>query len=175
MSWKEELSKYCTSPENHSQVIFYNQDVSIIKDLYPKSKIHYLIMPRVSIEFGHLTNDHIPLIKILLSNAENMKSKHQGIEFLLGFHAVPSMKQLHLHMISNDFDSSKLKLKKHYLSFTTKFFISPTEIIRRLERNERLNFTELEGLLKGELICSCCNLTFKTMPKLKIHLAELAA
>lgn len=34
-----------------------------------------------------------------------------------GFHAVPSMRHLHLHVISDDFVSDRLKYRKHYLSF----------------------------------------------------------
>ena len=45
------------------------------------------------------------------------------LTFRAGFHVVPSMKHLHLHVISQDFDSARLKNKKHYNSFTTPFFI----------------------------------------------------
>lgn len=45
-------------------------------------------------------------------------------EFKIGFHAEPSMQQLHLHVISTDFDSTFLKTKKHWNSFNTIFFIT---------------------------------------------------
>jgi aprataxin len=34
--------------------------------------------------------------------------------FRLGFHSAPSMRALHLHVISSDFDSPCLKNKKHW-------------------------------------------------------------
>ncbi|WFD29454.1 hypothetical protein MSPP1_000463 [Malassezia sp. CBS 17886] len=34
-----------------------------------------------------------------------------------GFHAVPSMRHLHLHVLSTDLVSERLKHKKHYLAF----------------------------------------------------------
>ena len=45
--------------------------------------------------------------------------------FALGFHAAPSMRQLHLHVISLDFASEALKNKKHWNSFATAFLVPP--------------------------------------------------
>lgn len=44
-------------------------------------------------------------------------------DFKIGYHAEPSMQQVHLHVISTDFHSPALKNKKHWNSFTTEFFI----------------------------------------------------
>lgn len=54
--------------------------------------------------------------------------------FRIGYHAQPSLDQLHLHVISKDFDSEFLKTKKHFNSFTTDFFIEAqsTNEIQRL-------------------------------------------
>lgn len=43
--------------------------------------------------------------------------------FKVGYHAVPSLNRLHLHVISKDFESLFLKTKKHWNSFNTEFFI----------------------------------------------------
>lgn len=43
--------------------------------------------------------------------------------FQIGYHAKPSLSQLHLHVISTDFDSNTMKSKKHWNSFTTELFI----------------------------------------------------
>lgn len=45
-------------------------------------------------------------------------------EFKTGFHAEPSMRRLHLHVISRDFYSPCLKTKKHWNSFNTPFLLS---------------------------------------------------
>lgn len=45
-------------------------------------------------------------------------------DFKIGYHAEPSMQQLHLHVISTDFNSPSLKTKKHWNSFNTAFFVS---------------------------------------------------
>ena len=38
----------------------------------------------------------------------------------MGFHAIPSMPQLHMHVVSQEFDSACLKTKRHYNTFTTR-------------------------------------------------------
>lgn len=48
---------------------------------------------------------------------------HTYIASRYGYHAIPSMSQLHLHMISQDFDSPCLKTKRHWNSFNTKYFL----------------------------------------------------
>lgn len=40
-----------------------------------------------------------------------------------GFHADPTMAQLHMHVVSDDFRGFGLKTAKHWNSFTTSFFI----------------------------------------------------
>jgi hypothetical protein len=55
----------------------------------------------------------------------------QRHRMLLGYHAMPSLTPLHLHIISSDFDSVCIKNKKHVntCSFTnSKFFVSPNAL-----------------------------------------------
>lgn len=47
----------------------------------------------------------------------------------IGYHAVPSMQRLHLHVISTDFVSPCLKTKYHWNSFTTPFFLHSSGLI----------------------------------------------
>ena len=61
-------------------------------------------------------------------------------EVKAGFHAVPSMTRLHLHVISQDFDSPCLKNKKHWNSFTTEFFLSHQDVVSQLETNGKVRF-----------------------------------
>jgi aprataxin len=50
----------------------------------------------------------------------------------MGFHAIPSMTHLHMHIISQDF--TNVKLKKHYLSMTSPFFVTVNDVIHQLEQ-----------------------------------------
>lgn len=44
-------------------------------------------------------------------------------EIMVGVHSVPSMNHLHVHVLSRDMHSEKMKHKKHYLSFMSEFFV----------------------------------------------------
>jgi aprataxin len=93
-----------------------------------------------------------------------------------GFHAVPSMRQLHLHLISSDLDSPCLKTKKHYNSFATDFFIPPEAWIRQLQKQNALgvNARAAEEGLKREMRCFFTGKSLKNVPELKAHLASRA-
>jgi aprataxin len=64
-----------------------------------------------------------------------LRKQRPALRFQVGYHARPSMHQLHLHVISDDFDSAALKDKKHWNSFTTKFFVPSSEVIRMVSEN----------------------------------------
>ena len=55
------------------------------------------------------------------------------VPFRYGFHAIPSMRQLHLHVISQDLDSAAMKNKKHWNSFSTGFFVAADVLIEHLQ------------------------------------------
>jgi aprataxin len=64
---------------------------------------------------------------------------------MMGFHAIPSLSCLHLHIISKDMQSPALKNKKHFLSFTSRFFISIDSIKKMWNEND--------GMIK---VCFSC-------------------
>lgn len=72
-----------------------------------------------------MKKDHLKLLNEMYLMAHNViEIKGQNSEsFKIGYHAEPSMKQVHLHVISTDFDSPYLKNKKHWNSFNTEFFV----------------------------------------------------
>lgn len=77
------------------------------------------------------------------------------LQFRAGFHAIPSLNPLHLHFISQDFDSPFLKNKKHYLSFNTPFFLSLDYVIRQIEELGAVTMEaedEYLQYLKGPLV-----------------------
>jgi hypothetical protein len=92
----------------------------------------------------------------------------------LGFHSIPSMAQLHLHIITNDFNSEWLKFKKHWNSFTSPFFLSLDDIIVTLQQQGcvKVDRAAAEGLLKGGLVCHKCGQVLPNMPQLKAHLLK---
>ncbi|KIR30433.1 aprataxin [Cryptococcus deuterogattii 99/473] len=104
--------------------------------------------------------------------------KTEGFEWRIdvGFHAIPSMKHIHLHVISEDRISPSLKSKKHYNSFRPDlgFFIPIMEVQRwlqddrtMLDRVETLSATQT--LLKTPLTCFKCDEPMNNIEKLKQH------
>lgn len=59
---------------------------------------------------------------LLANNIITLKNLCQE-DFKLGFHRVPSLDRLHLHVISKDFSSNCLKTAKHWISFNSNLFI----------------------------------------------------
>lgn len=55
-------------------------------------------------------------------------SAGRPVPIRLGYHAIPSLSLLHLHIVSSDLDSPALKNKKHWNSFATPFFVSPARL-----------------------------------------------
>jgi aprataxin len=90
-----------------------------------------------------------------------------------GFHSVPSMAQLHLHVISSDYDSPCLKTKRHWNSFTSGFFLPLDDVIAALQGPAAavaVDDAAAEALLKQGLACHRCGQALKNMPALKEHL-----
>ena len=103
-------------------------------------------------------------------------AKYPESKFKLGFHAIPSMAQVHMHVISQDFHSPCLKTKKHWNSFNTEYFI-PVEKLLELLKNHGTVGSKIRQENKGELLkmdlqCNQCDRKAKNMPDLKSHLEK---
>lgn len=132
--------------------IIFNKYAVVIRDKFPKAKFHYLVLPRENIssifevskcECGkllwifsnfqcflkwiilQLKEDHLDLLDKMYSLALDLIQikGHKPDDFKIGFHAQPSMRHLHMHVISTDFDSPTLKTHRHWNSFHTELFI----------------------------------------------------
>lgn len=113
--------------------------------------------------------------KAAIKLIESIGKDDPSANFKMGFHAIPSLKQLHMHVISDDFNSEFLKSKKHWNSYTTEFFVSTEDFIKLLEQKGQIEFdkNKYNALLKLPLKHWKTNETFSTIPKLKQYLASL--
>ena len=110
--------------EDPEYIVHSTDSLVIIRDKYPKAKHHFLILPRKSIsKLKNIDRGDISLLKEMDSEARKLTLRYQKSEFNIGYHAVPSMAQVHVHVISRDFISPCLKHKKHWNSFNTDYFI----------------------------------------------------
>lgn len=88
-------------------------------------------------------------------------------EVKVGVHAVPSMNHLHVHVLSRDMHSERLKNRKHYNSFTTDFFV-PLEDFPLAEDDPR---RRQKGWPERPMVCWRCGRDFgNRFKELKEHL-----
>jgi aprataxin len=159
----------------------FKDDICIcIKDKYPKSKQHFLLIPiNHFTQLSDLNKSHLNILehmkgvaKDLIMNKFEIKTKES---YLIGFHSIQSMYPLHMHIISSDFVSECLKNKKHWNSFNSKYFINLDQIIDHLRVNQSLDDLlsskeVAEKYLKSDLKCNQCTKVLSNIPKLKEHL-----
>jgi len=156
-------------------VVESDELVVIIKDKYPKAKYHYLILPKAEINtIRELKREHLSLLKHMHSKAEELITKYgNNLNFRIGYHAVPSMRHLHVHVISQDFDSPCFKTKTHWNSFTTEYFVDSKTIMKQVEETGSVKLMDpvtAKELLAQALRCHVCKAEMKTIPKLKDHI-----
>ncbi|KAF9172221.1 hypothetical protein BGX20_006106 [Mortierella sp. AD010] len=176
---------YVNDPSSVPKDIQYWHDENhlIIRDAYPKAKVHMLVLPRQRIDkVTKLSGPSgIKIVEDLVNRAnwllERLKKESPNLEFKMGFHVMPSILQLHLHVISQDFCSVALKHKNHWNSFTTSFFISPEQVIDTIREKGSFSLTSneishYESELKQPLKCNQCRYLPKNMPTLKEHLQQ---
>ena len=164
--------------EDPEQVVESDELCVTIKDAFPKARHHFLILPRENISsLKSLKSSHVDLLKHVYdrgrAQAAKITATEPAVQFRYGYHAVPSMTRLHMHMISQDFDSPCLKHKKHWNSFTTDFFMDAEGIVKMLREEGKIviDIDHYNSLLKKELQCHRCHRTLINMPKLKEHIS----
>ena len=90
----------------------------------------------------------------------------------VGTHAHPSMAHLHVHIISRDSRSERVRHRKHYNSFNTPFFV-PLADYPLAEDDVRRETGFQNGNLNGDLVCWRCGKGFGgRFAELKRHLEE---
>ena len=130
------------------------------------------MIPREKIDTPEdLSTKHLPLLQKMKEIASVMMSRHICVEFKVGFHSVPSMLQLHLHVISVDFQSQYMKKPINWNSFNTRYFVHVDDIIERLKETGRFAVDNtVKQVLWGPMQCNKCKFVFSSMSKLKSHL-----
>ena len=161
-------------------------------DKYRKARHHLLLIPRPSSSLGNINSisDLIPTQhlkelrefhsygRIIASSVIKNNQRHR---MLMGYHAVPSLTPLHLHIISSDFDSECIKNKKHINSFTdSRFFVSPGVLEGHMEKRAgAVEGDDVKVSVDAELAnsiiiatpfsCFRCGLISKNVPQWKEH------
>jgi aprataxin len=180
------------SMRDESVQVFRNERFVCIKDKFPKSNYHLLLIPLFgkeregdskgkksylsSVEELLRLDNYEMILKemndLSLKIIKEIVPTKEMDQFKIGFHSIQSMYPLHLHIISNDFSSIYLKTKKHWNSFNTQYFID-LEKLSNLDLKSKIlnrNKSDIEDELKLPLKCNKCDSIAKNMPTLKKHL-----
>ncbi|XP_072318622.1 aprataxin [Eucyclogobius newberryi] len=170
--WNQGLK---VSMQDPKMQVYKDKTVVVIKDKYPKARYHWLVLPWQSIpNLKSLRKEHCDLVRHMHKIGEQMVCQcpdSDSLSFRMGYHAIPSMSHVHLHVISQDFDSPCLKNKKHWNSFTTDYFVESKDVLQMLESNGGVSVKEgTSELLKLPLRCHICQKELSTIPALKEHL-----
>ncbi|XP_072584217.1 aprataxin isoform X4 [Vulpes vulpes] len=163
------------SMQDPKMQVYKDEQVVVIKDKYPKARYHWLVLPWASVSsLKAVTGEHLELLKHMHTVGEKMIADFAGsskLRFRLGYHAIPSMSHVHLHVISQDFDSPCLKNKKHWNSFNTEYFLESQAVIEMVQHAGRVSVRDgMPELLKLPLRCHECQQLLPSIPQLKEHL-----
>jgi len=92
-------------------------------------------------------------------------------DVLVGIHAGPSMNHLHVHVLSVDRFSERLKHRKHYNSFSTPFLVDVEDF--PLSEDDVRRDPGGQRYLNRDFVCWRCDQNFgNKFSELKAHLAE---
>ncbi|XP_012781179.2 aprataxin isoform X1 [Ochotona princeps] len=165
------------SMQDPKMQVYKDEQVVVIKDKYPKARYHWLVLPWTSISsLKAVTSEHLELLKHMHTVGEKMIADFAGsskLRFRLGYHAIPSMSHVHLHVISQDFDSPCLKNKKHWNSFNTEYFLESQAVIEMVQEAGKVTVQDgAAELLKLPLRCHECQQLLPSIPQLKEHLGK---
>ena len=177
VDWSDALKFAMNDPK---QVLEEDEETVTIMDGYPKARYHYLVVPRENIvSIVNLRSEHIRLLRHMHKLAQDLIARicvrEPDTKFRFGYHAAPSLKRLHLHVISQDFDSPRMRKKRQWNTFNTTFFIDSSDVIDTLEARGRMDIDEEEGeaLLDRKMKCNLCPELFDEIDCLNRHRREV--
>ena len=203
--WRLALTAMATDPaafRKNGAVLFFDDELVVARDAYPKSRTHLLVLARdtrlaegpkamrstdaaLVRRMARVGEAHArTLAAEAASAADSRNDDAERFRFRCGFHASPSMRTAHMHVVSGDLRGVGMKTRRHWNSFATSFFKEAEETARDLERAEaesaggggassgtRWDVAELERVVAmTPLRChKCGDGPFPTMPKLFAH------
>lgn len=178
-SWAQALHQIAMHPEKHKgDLLEISEDVVVLNDMYPKARKHVLVLARTrGLDFlADVQTEHLQLLRKMhdvgLKWAEKFLNENASLVFRLGYHSAPSMRQLHLHVISQDFESTHLKNKKHWNSFNTGFFRDSVDVMDEISTDGKATLKDDDKLLSMELRCHRCRSAHPNIPRLKSHISS---
>uniref|UniRef100_A0A182Y766 Uncharacterized protein n=1 Tax=Anopheles stephensi TaxID=30069 RepID=A0A182Y766_ANOST len=147
-----------------------------IRDLHPKARHHFLVLPRKAIDTLHeLTIEDVELLEDMYQlGVRVIRAMGLSVEqFNFGYHLKPHMKRLHLHVISNDFDSPSLKRRHHWTIFNSEIFRTHEAVLLELKQQGYIQERPdayIRALREGPLRCNVCTFKAEHLHVMKNHI-----
>eukprot|EP00986_Skeletonema_menzelii_P017400 scaffold19268_cov148-Skeletonema_menzelii.AAC.7 len=151
-SWRNALYDILSSVEANVEddaiILFKTSKFVCTYDKFPKARHHLLLMCRhyssnpsclMNVKsMNDLTKDHLDELREFHNLAKSIvaaisRDVTKSNPFKIGYHSIPSLHPLHLHIISSDLDSPCITSRKHIVSFSSDFFVSSEELENHLE------------------------------------------
>ena len=187
--WDAALVRAASAPERTPGVLFFDAALVALRDGYPKARSHTLLIARdAALDAGPaaLRAAHAPLLVAMRDAAARVIAAERqrdaslaGVPFRVGFHAVPSMRRLHCHVISGELSAGvNMKHKKHWNSFATPFFLPLKAAAAALASPAgrlALDDEAAEAMLRRDMRCHRCGAAAPTVLRLRDHLASCHA
>ena len=182
-AWSDALCRLADAPNaaEPGVVLRVSHTLVCVRDAFPKARAHVLLIAteRTLDNLSQLQPRHEALLVAMRDEAAQQvaecRRKDPALRdtpFAVGFHAVPSMRRLHCHVISRDYCSASLKNKKHWHSFThQRFFLLLDGVLQQLRTAGRVTVdtAAAEACLNDPLRCHRCGAQCGNMPQLKRH------
>ncbi|XP_050079247.1 aprataxin-like [Anopheles maculipalpis] len=163
---------------NKGKQLFVSDWAVVIKDKYPKAMHHFLVLPWRDIDSVYdLSSGDTALLQDMydLGLKAIDTTGLTGDRFDYGYHMKPSMRRLHLHVISKDYHSHCLSHRYHWNAFNTEFLIKHEDVVEKLREQgcvERPSLHYIMQLLETPLRCNQCTFRPANFAKLKLHLKQ---
>lgn len=114
--------------------------------------------------------------KLSVPTFTNTESLKNSPRIKMGYHALPSFEPLHIHILTDDFNSTWLKTRRQWNTFNSAFFLDCSSIEEWLSSNYNIedllpDNEELEIYLRNPIKCLHCQSAMKDIRTLKAHLA----
>ena len=143
---------------------FTKGDCVVIHDGYPKATFHALVLHRKSMLNGisEAKQSDLPTLREMHQIGRQICSEVFKVNCRMGYHALPSLTPLHLHVISQDLSSPRINSAKHWNSFQhPDLFIPASKVESELHQFGQVMLKDryaLHQLESESLKCHVCGL-----------------
>ena len=126
-----------------SRVLHKTDEFVTIYDGFPQSRVHLLVLPRqVRVAcLAEVRQEHLPVMMRLAAYVtwvmDELTSRNPDLSLTHGIHAVPTLRQLHVHILSWDFQAGLDKARR-FNSFQQPFLVPLSAIVDCLAEEQSL-------------------------------------